>query len=83
MRISEEDRLFIMNLEGPSLSGKSIWVRLPHCRRKSTAMLGYMKSDTNNATIGRVLEGTRIGDVLYLCLYICAQGESNKMYVLE
>ena len=32
LKSEEEDRLFVMNLEGPSLSGKSIWVRLPLCR---------------------------------------------------
>ena len=62
-KIEEEDRLFIMNLEGTSLSKKIIWERLPHCRLKSTAMLGYVRSDTNNTTIGSMLKGTRIGDV--------------------
>ena len=28
---------------------------------------------TNIATIGRVLEGTKTGEVLYLCLCICEQ----------
>ena len=36
----EEHRLIILNMEGPSLSQERIWVRLPLCRRESTAMRG-------------------------------------------